>query len=91
MLLVSCSTKPYLPYPDTMPPTVLATLADAGIKDLRHLYRAAVCGQLPTGSLPCEELILRFPNEAAAGSLSRQTNIKDRYRSRLSRDSSATV
>ena len=62
-----------------MPPIVLATLGDAGIKDVRHLYRAAVCGQLPTGSLPCEELILRFPNEAAAGSLSRQTDIKDHY------------
>ena len=62
-----------------MPPTVVATLADADIKDLRHLYRAAVCGQLPAGSPPCEELILRFPNEAAAGSLSRQTDIKDRY------------
>ena len=62
-----------------MPPTVLATVADANIKDLRHLYRAAVCRQLPTGSLPCEELILRFPNEAAAGSLSRQTDIKDHY------------
>ena len=52
-----------------MPPIVLAGLGDAGVRDLRHLYRAAVCGQLPTGSPPCEELILRFPNEAAAGSL----------------------
>jgi hypothetical protein len=80
VLLVSCSTKPYLPYPETMPPTVLATLADAGIKDLRNLYRTAVCGQLPTGSPPCDELILRFPNEAVAGSVSRQTDIQDRYR-----------
>src|SRR5262249_24734304 len=55
------------------------TLSDAGIKDLRHLYRAAVCGQLPTGSPPCEELILRFPNEAAAGSLSKPTGIQNRY------------
>jgi hypothetical protein len=62
-----------------MPPTVLATVADANIKDLRHLYRAAVCGQLPTGSPPCEELILRFPNEATAGSLPKQTDTRDRY------------
>jgi hypothetical protein len=46
---------------ENMPPVVLATLGDAGIKDLRHLYRAAVYGQLPADSLPCEELILRFP------------------------------
>jgi hypothetical protein len=80
VLFVGCSAKPRSPYPETMPPTVLATLADADIKDLRHLYRAAVCELLPTGSPPCEELILRFPNEAAAGGLSRQTDIHDRYR-----------
>jgi hypothetical protein len=80
VLLVSCSTKPRSSYPETMPPVVFATLADAGIRDLRHLYRAAVCGRLPTDSPPCEELILRFPNEAAAGSVSRQTDIQGRYR-----------
>ena len=79
LLLFGCTAKSVLPVAETTPPIVLVTLDDAGIKDLRHLYRAAVCGQLPTGSLPCEELILRFPNEAAAGSLSRQTDIKDRY------------
>ena len=62
-----------------MPPIVLANLDDAGVRDLRHLYRAAVCGQLPD-SATCDELILRFPNEASASGLSRQPDIKDRYR-----------
>jgi hypothetical protein len=79
LFLSGCAAKSLSPANETMPPIVLATLGDAGIKDVRHLYRAAVCRQLPTGSLPCEELILRFPNEAAAGSLSRQTDIKDHY------------
>ena len=35
---------------------------------------------------PCEELILRFPNEAAAGSLSAQRDIKTATASALSRD-----
>jgi hypothetical protein len=78
--LFGCASKSLPPVHETMPPTVLATLAEANIKDFRHLYRSAVCGQLPTGSPPCEELILRFPNEAAAGSLSRRKDIKDRYR-----------
>ena len=79
LFLFGCASKSLPSVAETMPPIVLANLDDAGIKDLRHLYRAAVCGQLPTGSPPCDELILRFPNEAAAGSLSKQTDIKDRY------------
>jgi hypothetical protein len=79
LLLFGCTAKSVLPVAETTPPIVLATLDDAGVKDLRHLYRAAVCGQLPTGSLPCEELILRFPNEAAARSLSTKGDIKDHY------------
>jgi len=79
LLLCGCTAKPVLPVAETMPPIVLAGLGDAGVRDLRHLYRAAVCGQLPTGSPPCEELILRFPNEAAAGSLSKPTGIQNRY------------
>lgn len=62
-----------------MPPIVLATLDDVGVRDLRHLYRAAVCGQLPADSAPCDDLILRFPNEATVGELTKQTDIKERY------------
>src|SRR5262249_26215478 len=79
LLLCGCTAKRVLPVAETMPPFVLAGLGDAGVRDLRHLYRAAVCGQLPTGSPPCEELILLFPNEAAAGSLSKPTGIQNRY------------
>jgi hypothetical protein len=79
LFLFGCASKSLPPVKETMPPVVFATLGDADIKDLRHLYRAAVCGQLPPDSPPCEELILRFPNEAAAGSPSIQTDIKDHY------------
>jgi hypothetical protein len=80
LFLFGCTAKPVSPFVATIPPIVLATLSDAGIEDLRPLYRAAVCGQLPTGSPPCEELILRFPNEAAPNIFSTQGDIKDRYR-----------
>jgi hypothetical protein len=68
------------PVKETMPPIVLATLDEAGIKDVRHLYRAAVCGQLPAGSPPCEELILRFPGEASPSAPLAQIDIANRYR-----------
>src|SRR5439155_24060139 len=68
------------PVKETMPPIVLATLGDAGIKDLRHLYRAAVCEQLPADSPPCEELILRFPGEASPRAPLAQIDIANRYR-----------
>jgi hypothetical protein len=80
LFIFGCALKPLPPAQETMPPVVFATLADAGIKDLRHLYRAAVCRQLPANSAPCEELILRFPNEPAPNILSTKGDIKDRYR-----------
>jgi len=80
LLLCGCTAKPVLPVAETMPPIVVATLSDAGIKDLRHLYRAAFCGQLPAESTPCEELILRFPGEADSDVPLAQRDIADRYR-----------
>jgi hypothetical protein len=79
LYLFGCASNP-LPLDKTMPPVVLATLSDAGIKDLRHLYRAAVCRQLPGGSAGCEELILRFPGEASPGPSLSNRDITNRYR-----------
>ena len=78
--LFGCASKSLPPAEETMPPVVLATLGDAGIRDVRHLYRAAVCGQLPADSASCEELILRFPNEAVAALPLAQRDIANRYR-----------
>jgi hypothetical protein len=80
LFLFGCVSKSLPLAEETMPPIVLATLGDAGIRDIRHLYRAAVCGQLPAGSLPCEELLLRFPGEASLGRPLEQRDIVDRYR-----------
>jgi hypothetical protein len=80
LLLFGCSAKSVLPIAETTPPLVLATLGDTGIRDLRHLYRSAVCGQLPADSAPCEELILRFPGESGPSPSSVQTDLASRYR-----------
>jgi hypothetical protein len=80
LLLFGCTAKSVLPVAETTPPIVLATLGDAGVKDLRHLYRVAVCERLPADSAPCEELILRFPGEASPGIPLTQRDIANRYR-----------
>jgi hypothetical protein len=80
LFLFGCASKSLSPVKETTPPIVLATLADAGIKDVRHLYRAAVCAQLPADSPPCEELILRFPGEASPSAPLAQRDIANRYR-----------
>jgi len=80
LFLFGCAAKSLLPLQETMPPIVLTALSDAGIKDLRHLYRTAVCGQLPADSPPCEELILRFPGEASPSAPLTQRDIANRYR-----------
>ncbi|MET1085134.1 MAG: hypothetical protein ABWY12_19150 [Burkholderiales bacterium] len=38
---VLCASKPLTSYSGRMPPTVLATLDDAGVKDLRGRYWSA--------------------------------------------------
>ena len=80
LFLFGCASKSLSPVQETMPPIVLATLGDAGIKDLRHLYRAAVCGQLPADSSPCEDLILRFPGEPSPSAPLAQRDIANGYR-----------
>jgi hypothetical protein len=80
LLSFGCSAKSVLPIAETTPPLVLATFGDAGIRDARHLYRAAVCGQLPADSASCEELILLFPGEASPGAPLAQREIANRYR-----------
>jgi hypothetical protein len=80
LFLFACASKSLPPAEETMPPIVLATLGEAGIRDLRHLFRAGVCGQLPADSPSCEELILRFPGEASPGAPLVRRDIQDRYR-----------
>lgn len=80
LIFAGCAANSSPVIEETMPPIVVATLNDAGIKDIRHLYRAAVCRQLPADSLPCEELILRFPGESDSSAVMSQRDITSLYR-----------
>src|SRR5262245_47133675 len=80
LFMFGCAPKALPTKNETMPPIVVATVSDAGIKDLRHLYRAAFCAQLPAESSSCEELILRLPGEANPDMPLAQRDIAERYR-----------
>jgi hypothetical protein len=80
LFIFGCASKSLPPVGETMPPIVLATLGAAGIEDVRHLYRVAVCGHLPEDSPSCEELLLRFPGETSPGNPLAPRDIANRYR-----------
>ena len=63
-----------------MPPVVLSALGDAGVKDLRSLYRAAVCARLSAGHASCDEVLRRFPGEDKINGRAGQRNPAEQYR-----------
>jgi hypothetical protein len=80
MLLVACASAPIAPYVDSTPPTVLATIDDVGVRDLRASYRAAACRQLPANSPACDDVLLRLPDEEAGTAPSPPPDLPQRYR-----------
>jgi hypothetical protein len=59
LLLMACTAQTLVPYSETMPPVVLATLAAAGVEDVRGRYRAAVCVRVPAAR-PCDQVLIRL-------------------------------
>src|SRR5262249_52898152 len=53
---------------------------EAGIVDLRGIYRAALCRRLPLGGPRCDDVLLRLPGETAPASEARSPNTPRRYR-----------
>jgi hypothetical protein len=79
-MLAACASGPIAPYADKVPPTVLATIGDAGVRDLRGSFRAATCSRLPANAPPCEDVLLRMPGEGAVTAPAPATNLPQRYR-----------
>jgi hypothetical protein len=63
--LTACAPAPPL-YSDATPPVLVTTPAEAGIVDLRGLYRAALCRRLPPDGPRCDDVLLRLPGESPA-------------------------
>src|SRR4029453_7458974 len=62
------------------PPVLMTTPTEAGIVDLRGIYRAALCRRLPLTGPRCDDVLLRLPGESAPASEARSPDTLRRYR-----------
>jgi len=67
-MLAGCATGQGSFRVDSTPPSVLVAARDAGVRDLRGAYRAAVCRRLSPEASACEDVLLRLAGESAATS-----------------------
>ncbi len=65
---------------EAYPPTTIVAVRDAGVRDLRGTFRAAVCARLPADGPPCEDVLLKLANEPPAAPLPRVEDLARRYR-----------
>jgi hypothetical protein len=79
LALAACAPAPPL-YSDATPPVLMTTPAEAGIVDLRGMYRAALCRRLPLAGPRCDDVLLRLPGESAPASEARSPDTLRRYR-----------
>lgn len=79
-LLAACTAQPLERFSEDSLPVVLATLSDAGVRDLRPAYRRAVCSRLPPAAPACDDVLLRLPGEGEAVEPAPQLDLAARYR-----------
>jgi hypothetical protein len=65
---------------DAIPPYTIVGIRDAGVRDLRGEFRAAVCARLPSDGPACENVLLRLAGESAATALPPVENLAERFR-----------
>jgi hypothetical protein len=80
VVLAGCASKPAAPGVETVPPAVLVTIEDAGVRDLRASFRAATCSRLPADAPACDDVLLRLPGETAATAPNATADLPQRYR-----------
>jgi hypothetical protein len=62
------------------PPTTIVAIREAGVRDLRGRFRAAVCPRLPADGPACEEVLLELAGEPPATTLPAVEELARRYR-----------
>jgi hypothetical protein len=83
LLLAACAGTPDGQRLDAGPPALLVAAGDAGVRDLRGPYRAAVCRRLAAEERPCGDVLRTLSGEMSEASLSRSVPLADlarRYR-----------
>ena len=68
-MLAGCATGQGSFRTDSTSPSILVATRDAGVRDLRGAYRAAVCRRLTAEASACEDVLLRLAGEPAAAAL----------------------
>jgi pimeloyl-ACP methyl ester carboxylesterase len=80
LLFSACQSRPVELYSHALPPVVLATLDDTGVRDLRASYRAAVCRRLPATGPACDDVLQRLPGEGPPATHPATEGLPGRYR-----------
>lgn len=78
--LGGCASKPPEVHVESTPPFLLATVEDAGVRDLRARYRAATCARLPPTGPACDDVLLRLPGEGPGAAPNAGADLPRRYR-----------
>ncbi len=79
LALTGCAAPTVPPYSNSTP-IVLTTAAGAGVRDLRGLYRTALCRRLPAGEPSCDQLLLELAGEISSPPSAPQPGAAQRYR-----------
>ena len=79
-LHMACAASQSIDRPDAIAPYTIVAIRDAGVRDLRGEFRAAVCARLPADGPACDDVLLRLGGETAATPQPPVENLADRYR-----------
>jgi hypothetical protein len=79
LALTGCAA-PTVPSYSNRTPVVLTTAGGAGVRDLRGMYRTALCRRLPAAAPPCDQLLLELAGEISSPPSAPQPGAAQRYR-----------
>jgi hypothetical protein len=79
LALTGCAAPTVPPYSNSAP-VVLTTAGAAGVRDLRGVYRTALCRRLPAAEPPCDQLLLELAGEISSPPSAPQPGAAQRYR-----------
>lgn len=79
LALTGCAAPTVPPYSNNTP-IVLTTADGAGVRDLRGVYRTALCRRLPAAEPPCDQLLLELAGEISSPPSDPQPGAAQRYR-----------
>lgn len=77
--MTGCVAPTVPPYSNNTP-VVLTTADEAGVRDLRGVYRTALCRRLPAADPPCDQLLLELAGEINSPPSAPQPGAAQRYR-----------